>query len=177
MRVNEERKQREELEATLKLLEKNLLIEENQCLYNKCKQDLKEIYDSIAEGICIRSRCQWHEKGEKSSKFFLNLEKFNGMQSQIRKIIVNDQEITDPNIILNEIRNFYESLFKKGDSKRPSKINDFLDKVQLPKLNITEINDCNDELSEKELYISLMSMQNNKSPGNDGLTKKFFVTF
>ena len=99
------------------------------------------------------------------------------MQSQICKIIVNDQEITDPNIILNEIRNFYESLFKKGDSKRPSQINDFLDKVQLPKLNITEINECDDELSEKELYISLMSMQNNKSPGNDGLTKEFFVTF
>ena len=95
----------------------------------------------------------------------------------IRKIIVNDQETTDPNIILNEIRNFYESLFKKGDSKRPSQINDFLDKVQLPKLNITEINECDDELSEKELYISLMSMQNNKSPGNDGLTKEFFVTF
>ena len=81
------------------------------------------------------------------------------------------------NIILNEIRNFYESLFKKGDSKRPSQINDFLDKVQLPKSNITEINECDDELSEKELYISLMSMQNNKSPGNDGLSKEFFVTF
>ena len=99
------------------------------------------------------------------------------MQSQICKIIVNDQEITDPNIILNEIRNFYESLFKKDDSKSPSQINDFLDKVQLPKLNITEINECDDELSEKELYISLMSMQNNKSPGNDGLTKEVFVTF
>ena len=37
-----------------------------------------------------------------------------GMQSHICKI-VNDQEITDPNIILNKIRNFYESLFKKGD--------------------------------------------------------------
>ena len=46
MRAKEERKQREELEATLKLLEKNLLIEENQCLYDKCKRDLEEIYDN-----------------------------------------------------------------------------------------------------------------------------------
>ena len=73
------------------------------------------------------------------------------MQSQIRKIIVNEQEIIDPNIILNEIRNFYESLFKIGDSNPPSQINNFLDKVHLPKLNITEINEYNDELSEKEL--------------------------
>ena len=129
------------------------------------------------EGIRIRSRCQWYEEGEKSPTFFLNLEIFNVMQSQIRKIIVNEQEITDPNITLNEIRNFYESLFKNSDSKSPSQINDFLDKVQLLKLNITEINKCDDELSEKELYISLRSMQNNKSPGNDGLIKEFFVTF
>ena len=88
MRAKEERKRREEVEATLKLLEKNHSTEENQCLYNKCKRDLEEIYDNIAEEIRIRSRCQWYEEGEKSSKSFLNLEKFNGMQSQIRKMIV-----------------------------------------------------------------------------------------
>ena len=67
MRAKEERKQREELETTLKLLQKNLSTEENQCLYDKCKRDLEEIYDNIAEGIRIRSRCQWYEEGEKSS--------------------------------------------------------------------------------------------------------------
>ena len=167
------------MEGTLKLLEKNLSTKENQCFYDKCKRDIEEIYDNIAEGIRIRSRCQWYEDGEKSSKFFLNLEKPNGTQGQIRNIVVNDHEITDPNKILNEIRNFYESLFKKSDSKSLSQINDFVDKFQLPKLNITEINECDNELSEKELYISLMSMQKkkNKSPGNDGLTKRAFCSF
>ena len=42
--------------------------------------------------------------------FFKNLEKFNGIQSQICNI-VNDQEKTDPNIILNEIRNFLQNFF------------------------------------------------------------------
>ena len=57
----------------------------------------------------------------------------------------------------------------------PPKLIIFL--IRLPKLNITEINEYGDKLSEKELYISLMSMQNNNSPANDGLTKKeFFVT-
>ena len=75
----------------------------------------------------------------------LTLEKFNGKQSQIRKIIVNDQEISDPNKILNETGNFYESPFKKGHSKPPSQINDFLDKFQLLKLNTTETNECDNE--------------------------------
>ena len=128
MRAKEERKQREELETTLKLLERNFSTEENQSLYDKCKQDLEEIYDNIAEGMDIRSRSQWYEEGKKSSKFFLNLEKFNGTQSQIRNIIVDDQETTDPNKMQNEIRNICESLVKNGDSKPPSQINDFLPK-------------------------------------------------
>ena len=47
--------------------------------------------------------------------------------------------------------------FKERDSKPSSQINNFLDKVQLRKLNISEINECDNELSEKELYISLIS--------------------
>ena len=105
------------------------------------------------EDIRIRSKCQWYEEEEKFSKFSLILENFNGTQSQIRKIILNDQEINDPNKIQNKIRNFYKSLFKKGDSKPPSQINNFLDKVQLPKLNITEINECDNKLSAKKNFI------------------------
>ena len=99
------------------------------------------------------------------------------MERKAEFVRLRNQEITDPNKILNEIRNIYESFLKKVDSKAPFQINNFLDKVQLLKLYITKINECDNELSEKELYISLMSMQNNKSPGNDGLTKEFFVTF
>ena len=66
--VKDAQKQGEELETTFKLLEKSLSTVENQCLYNNCKRDLKELYDNIAEGIRIRSRCQRYEEGEKSSK-------------------------------------------------------------------------------------------------------------
>ena len=36
---------------------------------------------------------------------------------------------------------------------------------------------CEGELTEKEIYESLISMENNKSPGNDGLTKEFYWIF
>ena len=54
---------------------------------------------------------------------------------------------------------------------------DFILFLQKLNLNIAGINECDNELSEKEFYIFLISMQNNKSPGNDVLTKEFFVTF
>ena len=58
--------------------------------------------------------------------------------------------------------------FRKGDLKPPTQINNFYGKVQLLKLNITEINEWDNELPEEELYVSLMSMENNKSLVKDG---------
>ena len=61
--------------ANLKFL-KNLFlaIKILQSIIN-VKADLDEIYDNIAEGVKIRSKCQWYEENEKSIKYFLNLEK------------------------------------------------------------------------------------------------------
>ena len=39
------------------------------------KKNLELIYERIVEGVKIRSKCHWYEEGEKSTKFFLNLEK------------------------------------------------------------------------------------------------------
>ena len=61
-----------ELEKKLKELESNLNSEANFNEYTKCKKDLELIYERIAEGVRITSKCQWYEEGEKS---FLNLEK------------------------------------------------------------------------------------------------------
>ena len=64
---------------------------------------------------------------------------------------------------------------QNGDSIYRTPPGDCLSKVQLPRINVTEISECNNVLSEKELYMFFMSMQNNTSPGNSGLTKDFFI--
>ena len=46
--------------------------------YGSLKNDLELIYDHIAEGVRLRSKCDWYEQGEKSTKFLLNLEKQRG---------------------------------------------------------------------------------------------------
>ena len=33
------------------------------------------------------------------------------------------------------------------------------------------------ELTEKDIYYSMKSIENDKSPENDGLTKEFYITF
>ena len=59
-----------ELEKKLKEFESNLNSEASFNEYTKCKKDLELIYERIAEGVKIRSKCQWYEEGEKSTKIF-----------------------------------------------------------------------------------------------------------
>ena len=64
-----------ESEKKTKELESNLNPEANFNEYTKCKKDLELIYERIAEGVKIGSKCQWYDESGKSTKFFLNLEK------------------------------------------------------------------------------------------------------
>ena len=68
--AKEKRKKQHELESKLKILEKSLSCDKNIEEYHKCKADLDEIYDNIAEGVKIRSKCQWYEESEKSTKIY-----------------------------------------------------------------------------------------------------------
>ena len=49
------------------------------------QDELESIYNYITEGIILRSKVDWYEHGEKSSKYFLNLEKRNKAKSHLRK--------------------------------------------------------------------------------------------
>ena len=73
---------------------------------------------------------------------------------------------------------FYKSLFTENKKLSETQITYFLDEISnFPKLTSKQSNDCEAPLSEKELFDALKGMSDNKSPGNDGLTKEFYKTF
>ena len=56
--------------------------------------------------------------------------------------------------------------------------NNFLNTVSnFPQLFTGQSLKCEKSITEKELFEALKSMPNDKSPGNDGLTKESFKTF
>ena len=95
----------------------------------------------------------------------------------IKKLIIDDTEVTDQTCILNHIKDFYDALFKKRKQKTMTEIKDLLNVIDVPKLSEDQVKSCEEDLTEKYLYNSLRSMQNDISPGNDGLTKGFYKTF
>ena len=64
-------------------------------------------------GIRIRSKCNWYEHGEKSSNFFLNLEKSRAVQNQIRNVLIDNIEINNQKDISKELYLYYKNLFNK----------------------------------------------------------------
>ena len=96
-----------ELECSLSTNHNSNMLEE----YHKCKSELDTLYDYITAGLIIRSKSNWYEQGEKSSKYFLNLEKRNQVKSHIRKLISDSGNvINDPSEILSSIKDFYATL-------------------------------------------------------------------
>ena len=89
----ERRKQQVYLESELKKLESNLESTNNLRKYEYLKNDSELIYSHIAEGVKIRSKCDWYDQDDKSKSInlFLNLEKQRGNQNRIRKLFVSEK--------------------------------------------------------------------------------------
>ena len=59
---------------------------ENMNMFEVLKTEFELQNDYITQGAIIRTRATWYEQGEKSSKYFLNLENSRGKKSSVRKI-------------------------------------------------------------------------------------------
>ena len=83
------------LENRIKELEQNLISNESLEEYNKVKSELEQIYDKVVEGVKVRTKCDFFQFGEKSNKFFFNLEKQRSANGILKKVIKYENEITD----------------------------------------------------------------------------------
>ena len=177
----ERKSRRISLENSVKQLEIKISTNSNEELleqYNKAKNELEALYDYITEGIILRSKTDWYEHGEKSSKYFFNLEKRNKSKSHLRKILKSSgQETSNQTEILDNIRSYYSSLYKRCSNKSESDCLSYLTNLNLPKLSVEQQNLCEGKLTRRECWEALLSMGSNKSPGNDGLSKEFYVCF
>ena len=177
---NKNRKSKvKDLEETVKHLENTYSLtpnNENFNLLEDAKTELEKEYDYITEGSIVRSRARWYEKGEKNNKYFLSLEKINKKKSTIKILKKNDDVILkNAHEIQNEIKAFYVNLYSKREVDNRN-VEYFL-KEGLPQLLPDQKLICEGPLTQGEVFKVLNALPKNKSPGNDGLTKEFYIAF
>ena len=151
----------------------------NGDILNSAKEDLELFYEEKVKGIIIRARARWYEHGEKSTKYFLNLEKRNHIKKHMRKLKINGSITTDPFNILSEQQCFYQGLYTSINKNvdATAKIESFLGDLNIPKLSEEQRLLCEGEINSGECALVLESFQNNKSPGNDGIPIEFYRKF
>ena len=174
-----EKEKEDSLQKEIANLEKSSEI--NFDLLEIKKEELENVRKEKIKGIIIRSRVKWAEEGEKPTKYFCNLESRNYINKTISRIEKdNGQTIKKQEDILNEVKQFYENLYKNHDvnENQDNEIISILDHIQQnPKLSFESRNELEGELTEKEILTALKKMKNNKSPGTDGFTSEFFKFF
>jgi len=180
-----QRKETKELERQLAEIEDIMIISyeplENQRL-SRIKDRLKEIYDETylnkAKAAQVRSKARYIEEGERSTSFFLSLEKRHQISNSICSVEKDDGSVTtDTTDIIGETRSFYERLYT---SKRISQedIDRYLQNITPIKLlSEEEAGLCEGDITEAECLKALNKMKPGKSPGDDGLPYEFYKTF
>ena len=80
--------------------------------YNIIKKDYEMYQSEITRGQVIRSKAQWAEHGERSSKFCIGLEKYNQELKHIKVLKTDsDTDTTDPKLILNHLYEYYSNMY------------------------------------------------------------------
>ena len=143
------------------------------------KIELNKIIDQETAGLIIRSRVKWAEYGERSSRYFCNLEKRSNEKKNIH-VLKNDTGsiVSDQKDILKEIHAFYKTMYtSKSTPNNKDNINSFLDKLDIPQFLEDSKTKLNRPISKAEIFTSLKSLNLNRSPGYDGLPAEFYIVF
>ena len=89
----------------------------------------------------------------------------------------NGSEVSSQTEINNELHNFYKNLYSNHCTTSSAELANMLSDLDLKVLNQIEKNHCKSFLTEEEHYKTLMEMNEDSSPGNDGLTVEFYKFF
>ena len=185
-RAKDRRERENKLEESLKTLEEKCDelepgTEEYIQINNKIEEvrgELKEIDDYKVQGLILRSRCQWHEKGEKSNKYFLKLVSRNRAHKSMNKLHTDAGDYTvNPHEIRNMQVEFYQNLYRERRTADLEQTNAYLNDIQLPTLNQEEKEACEGLLSFEECEKVLKTFKSGKAPGNDGIPAEFYKKF
>ena len=142
----------------------------------RIENELDEVILAEMRGAALRSKIEWYEDGERSSKFFFNLEKSRQNRKILTKLVNDQGEVYyDQSSILRKQVTFYRNLYRERACDHQSQ-DELINNITRT-LSQSDAQFCDVQLSSSDLKNALFSMESNKSPGNDGLTVEFFKMF
>ena len=142
-------------------------------LLQKTIQDYEVFMAEKTQSAIFRSGAKFYSEGEKSTKYFFQLEKFRSGAKGMNSLINNRGEIIkDQRTILAEQRHYYKKLYTKD----PSVHFDFNNETEV-KLTPEEADLAEGEFTLQEIHSAIKNLKRGSCPGCDGLTTEFYARF
>lgn len=173
-----------EKDLTSRINELQVLVDEGDTVcqdeYDGLRRELRELELHRANNIMLRSKANWALHGERTSSYFLNLEKIKTKNRTLSQLVNDRGDIVDePKQILEEQRIFFEKLYCKQDEGTDLQM---LDQLQLSEDHIPKITDMDrrrleQPFSSEEFRRALLELNKGRCPGSDGLTPEFYLRF
>lgn len=134
-------------------------------------------YDQLLESkfrsAVFHSKSNWYEKGERSSKYFFNLEKARFNNRNMKQVFdVQGQLHSHPKEILDIQAAFFAKLYSKDQHV-------FFDLGSSPDKSISsqQARDLEQDLTLQEITQALAGLNDNKTPGTDGIPCEAYKVF
>ena len=177
-KARQQRTEQNRLETKIAKIEKTLKdssTENDIIQFEAMKTELEELRRPMIDGLIIRSRVAWHEEGERSTKYFLSLEKRNYDKKNIQYIQNGDRIITGDEQILESFSDVYQCKYSEDKDINPSRA--FIKSNVINKLDEKEKLELDKDISLEELTNALNDMKKGKTPGSNGFPIEFFRCF
>nr|GEZ33599.1 RNA-directed DNA polymerase, eukaryota [Tanacetum cinerariifolium] len=116
-----------------------------------------------------KAKVKWAIEGDENSKFFHGIINKRRSQLAIRGVFVNGDWHTEPSLVKDTFLDHFSNRFKQPSSARF--------KLSLPfpsRLSSDQVLDLDKNISSDEICAAVWDCGENKSPGPDGYTFKFF---
>ena len=141
-------------------------------IYERTKIELEEKLFERTKGLMFRSKVKWYEQGEKNSKYFYSLEKARYNAKTCFKLVVEGKEIENQEQILQYQKDFYQELYEEDKEVKFTLKNNY--GIYVPE-DIVVLQE--EQITAKEVREAMMQMNNNKTPGEDGIPVDFYKVF
>ena len=144
--------------------------------YLEAQEQLRTLETISLEKTKTRTKAQFVEEGERSTKYFYNLERKRKADQTITELTTDDDtKVHTMYEIITETRQFYKTLYTKDQTNHET-IEQFLD-IPTNTLSADEREMCDADITITETTNAVKAMELNKSPGIDGLSSNFYKHF
>jgi len=146
---------------------------------SKLKGKLLSLKNKLESKLNFITKAKWFEYGEKSNKFFLNLNKSRQKKKLIKKIRNGDAEYRGQKQVTDGITEFYKKLYSKNEDKdinnqTNNSEDDFYQ--ECPKLSEKNREYMEKDISLDELKEALKTCKES-APGSDGIPYEIYKKY